>query len=121
MGAATLHTKAIEAPPRLSPSVVMPSWMAELPSTRFTAKVHPNTDQITEDVHVFFLQHWPFPNDKARKKFVGGNFAYGLCATWPESTDERMRHACWLFTLLFLMDGIPMFFNCIFLVMTFCI
>ncbi|KAK7046186.1 Aristolochene synthase in complex with 12,13 Difluorofarnesyl diphosphate [Favolaschia claudopus] len=85
---------------------VLPSWIAGLPPTIFIPKVHPMRKEITQDVNVFFLAHWPFPNEKARKKFVDSDFCYGLCATWPESVDDRMNHACRLFTLLFLIDDL---------------
>ncbi|KAK7000163.1 Aristolochene synthase in complex with 12,13 Difluorofarnesyl diphosphate [Favolaschia claudopus] len=84
----------------------LPSWMAGLPPTIFIPKIHPLREDITQDVNAFFLAHWPFPNEKARKKFVESDFCYALCATWPESLDDRMRHACRLVTLVFLIDDL---------------
>ncbi|KAK7042880.1 Aristolochene synthase in complex with 12,13 Difluorofarnesyl diphosphate, partial [Favolaschia claudopus] len=86
--------------------VQLPSWMAGLPPTMFIPKVHSLREEITQDVNTFFLTHWPFPNEKARKKIVESDFCYALCATWPESLDDRMRHACRLVTLIFLIDDL---------------
>ncbi|KAK6984773.1 Aristolochene synthase in complex with 12,13 Difluorofarnesyl diphosphate [Favolaschia claudopus] len=86
--------------------VALPSWIAGLPPTIFVPKVHPMRKDISLDVNAYFLGHWPFPNEKARRKFIDSDFCYGLCATWPESVDDRMNHACRLFTLLFLVDDL---------------
>ncbi|KAJ7274038.1 Aristolochene synthase in complex with 12,13 Difluorofarnesyl diphosphate [Mycena rebaudengoi] len=74
--------------------------------TTFAAKIHPHFNQIAIDLDKYFLEHWPFPNKKARQKFVDAKFAYALCIIWPESIDERMVHACFLVTLLFLVDDV---------------
>lgn len=75
------------------------------PSSRFTAKCHPLEKKITEEVDAYFLENWPFENDKARRKFVAAGFSQVTCLYFPMAKNDRIHFACRLLTLLFLIDG----------------
>lgn len=83
------------------PRAAVPS----VPAALFTPKIHPRVAEVTAEVDAFFLKHWPFENDKARKKFVAAGFSAVTCLYFPEALDERITFACRLLALLFLVDG----------------
>ncbi|KAF6838321.1 aristolochene synthase [Colletotrichum plurivorum] len=76
------------------------------PASRFTARIHPHEAEISAEVNGFFLQHWPFENDKARKKFVAAGFSRVTCFYYPVALNDRIGFACRLLTLLFLIDDL---------------
>lgn len=71
----------------------------------FRAKIHPREPEISAEVDSFFLEHWPFVNEEARKKFVAAGFSKVTCFYYPHALDDRISLACRLLTLLFLVDG----------------
>ncbi|RYP46148.1 hypothetical protein DL768_007623 [Monosporascus sp. mg162] len=76
------------------------------PSSRWTAEIHPREREVSDEVNGYFLEHWPFPNEKARKKFVASGFPRATCFTFPRALDDRIHFVCRLLTLLFLVDDI---------------
>lgn len=76
-----------------------------VPAALFTPKIHPRVAEVTAEVDAFFLKHWPFESDKARKKFVAAGFSAVTCLYFPEALDDRIAFACRLLALLFLVDG----------------
>lgn len=96
-----LQLKESLNPARLNGS----SAAAEPPPSIFTPICHPLVEQATADVDGYYLQHWPFPNEKARKKFVAAGFSRVTCLYFPKALNERIRFACSLLTILFLIDG----------------
>uniref|UniRef100_L2GBU5 Aristolochene synthase n=1 Tax=Colletotrichum fructicola (strain Nara gc5) TaxID=1213859 RepID=L2GBU5_COLFN len=74
--------------------------------SRFSAKIHRLEPQISAEVNGFFLEHWPFENDKARKKFIAAGFSRVTCFYYPVALDDRIGFACRLLTLLFLIDDL---------------
>ncbi|KAI9685125.1 MAG: hypothetical protein M1822_004712 [Bathelium mastoideum] len=73
------------------------------PST-LKPECHPHVEEVTQSVNDYFLKHWPFPNDKAKKKFVGAAFPGVTSLYFPLARDDRIEHACLLLTILFLVD-----------------
>lgn len=71
----------------------------------FVAQCHPLVDKVSKEVDGYFLEHWPFEDEKARKKFVAAGFSRVTCLYFPKSIDDRMHFACRLLTVLFLIDG----------------
>lgn len=69
------------------------------------ARSHPRAEEIGREVDGYFLEHWPFPNEKARLKFLGAGFSRVTCMYFPLALDDRIHFACRLLTLLFLIDG----------------
>jgi aristolochene synthase len=76
------------------------------PSSLFSPKCHPHVEEVTTEVNGYFIQHWPFETQEARKKFVGAGFSTVTCYYFPTAKDDRIHFACRLLTLLFLIDGI---------------
>lgn len=75
------------------------------PPSIFTAQCHPLVEEATRDVDGYYLSHWPFPDEKARKKFVAAGFPRVTCLYFPKALNDRIQHACSLLTILFLVDG----------------
>jgi aristolochene synthase len=75
-----------------------------LPSSSAPA-AHLLVDSISAQVDAWFLQHWPFPDLKAEKKFVAAGFSRVTCLYCPLSLNDRIASACQLLTILFLIDG----------------
>ncbi|KAK0610327.1 Aristolochene synthase [Lasiodiplodia hormozganensis] len=69
-------------------------------------KRHPREEQTVAEVDGWFLQHWPFASEKARKKFVAAGFSTVTCLYFPLALDDRIHSACRLLTILFLIDDI---------------
>jgi aristolochene synthase len=78
----------------------------DLRPTIFTARKHPNTNEVVKHVNNFFLEHWPFKNDKQRERFVDEGYAWFVCINCPMSLDERMHWGCRLLTTGFLIDDL---------------
>ncbi|KAA8647694.1 terpene cyclase [Aspergillus tanneri] len=97
-----VHNDAgVESPP---PS---PTGKADVPlASRFKVRCHPLEPEVTNQVNEYFLTHWPFKDDKAKKKFVGAGFSYVTCLYFPMAKDDRIQFACKLLTLLFLIDDL---------------
>lgn len=87
----------------MSPSKITES--SRFPVSIWTSSIHPLHEQIVQEVDGYFLQHWPFPDEKARKKFVAAGFSRVTCFYFPKALDDRIHFACRLLTLLFLIDG----------------
>lgn len=69
------------------------------------AAIQPREREVSQQVNDYFLAHWPFANDEARRKFVKAGFPRVTCAYFPSALDDRIHFACRLLTLLFLVDG----------------
>lgn len=78
-----------------------------IPPSSLTAEIHPLHEEVTAEVDGYFLQHWPFPNEKARQKYVAAGFPRVTCLYFPRALNDRIHFACRLLTLLFLVDGRP--------------
>ncbi|KAF5006789.1 hypothetical protein FDECE_6843 [Fusarium decemcellulare] len=76
------------------------------PAARFIPRIHPREAEVSVEVNGYFLKHWPFPNDKARQKFVAAGFSRVTCYYYPLALNERIAFACRLLTLLFLIDDL---------------
>lgn len=79
--------------------------LEEVTISRFTPRIHPREVEVSAEVNGYFLKHWPFPNDKARRKFIAAGFSQVTCYYNPLALDDRIELACRLLTLLFLIDG----------------
>ncbi|KAI1325881.1 Aristolochene synthase in complex with 12,13-Difluorofarnesyl diphosphate [Xylariaceae sp. FL0255] len=86
----------------MSPAVISESH--HIPLSTWTASIHPLHERVVKEVDGYFLQHWPFPDEKARKKFIAAGFSRVTCFYFPKALDDRIHFACRLLTLLFLID-----------------
>lgn len=98
----SLYTLAPTPTPTSAPA---PTSAAPIPS-RFEPKCHPLMEAVAAEVDGYFLQHWPFEDDKARKKFLSAGFSRVTCLYFPEAFDDRIHFACRLLTVLFLIDDV---------------
>ena len=71
----------------------------------FTPVCHPFVEEVIRDVHGYYLQHWGFRSEEAKQKFVAAGFSWVTCLYYPKALDDRIRYACSLLTILFLIDG----------------
>ena len=78
----------------------------EDPSTSlFTPICHPLVSEVTRDVDGYYLENWGFPSEASKKKFVAAGYSRVTCLYFPKAQDDRIRFACSLLTILFLVDG----------------
>ncbi|KAI3316783.1 Aristolochene synthase in complex with 12,13 Difluorofarnesyl diphosphate [Xylariaceae sp. AK1471] len=63
-------------------------------------------DEVIQEVDGYFLKHWPFPDKKAREKFIAAGFSRVTCLYFPKALDDRIHFACRLLTILFLVDDV---------------
>src|SRR5437667_8973380 len=80
---------------------------SKYPDSHIKPLCHPRVEEVTKEVDGYFLEHWPFRNEKARKKFVAAGFSRVTCLYFPKALDDRIHFACRLLTVLFLIDGKP--------------
>ncbi|KAF5027082.1 hypothetical protein F66182_794 [Fusarium sp. NRRL 66182] len=94
-------------PPATEPTTTKPyDPEAETPRARFIPQIHPREAKVSAEVNGYFLRHWPFPNEKSKKKFVAAGFSRVTCYYYPAALDDRIAFACRLLTLLFLIDDL---------------
>lgn len=84
-----------------------PTPSYEDPSTSlFAPMCHPLVSEAIRDVDGYYLQNWGFPSEASKKKFVAAGFSRVTCLYFPKALDDRIRFACSLLTILFLIDGL---------------
>lgn len=66
---------------------------------------HPLVEQVSKEVDEYFSQHWPFKDDKTRKKFISQGVPRVTCLYCAKALDDRIAFACKLITITFLTDG----------------
>jgi aristolochene synthase len=80
-----------------------PSW--RIPPSGWSAMIHPRAEEVAREVDNYFLEHWNFPDDRARSTFLKAGFSRVTCLYYPLAKDDRVHFACRLLTVLFLIDG----------------
>lgn len=80
-----------------------PKW--NIPPSDWTYDIHPRADEVIKEVDGYFLEHWNFADEKARKTFIKAGFSHVTCLYFPLAKDDRIHFACRLLTFLFLIDG----------------
>lgn len=91
--------------PQLLPvESVIKQW--RIPASIWTPVSHPRTNEVIAEVDGYFMQHWGFTSDKAKKTFVDAGFSRVTSLYFPESTNDRIHFACRLLTVLFLIDDL---------------
>ncbi|KAH8655284.1 Aristolochene synthase in complex with 12,13 Difluorofarnesyl diphosphate [Xylariales sp. PMI_506] len=76
------------------------------PKSIFVPRCHRLVERCTSHVDGYFLKHWPFPNEKSRKKFVETGFSRITCLFFPFAKDDRIELACRVFTMYFILDDL---------------
>ncbi|KAI5923116.1 terpenoid synthase [Camillea tinctor] len=74
--------------------------------TILKALKHPDAYDVVQQVNEFFLENWPFPTEKHRKRFVEEGYAWFVGIDCPLSLDDRIHWGCRLLTTGFLIDDL---------------
>ncbi|KAK3301898.1 Aristolochene synthase [Chaetomium strumarium] len=83
---------------------VKETW--KIPPSNWQALIHPRVEEVSREVDGYFLEHWNFPDDRARSTFLKAGFSRVTCLYFPLAKDDRIHFACRLLTVLFLIDDI---------------
>lgn len=75
------------------------------PPSSWTPRCHAREKDVAEIVDNYYLEHWPFPSQKSKQKFLNAGFSRVTCLYFPTAKDDRIEFACRLLTILFLIDG----------------
>ncbi|KAI3337027.1 Aristolochene synthase from penicillium Roqueforti [Xylariaceae sp. AK1471] len=78
----------------------------QIPKSDWIPLCHPRADEVSREVDSYFLEHWGFPNPKAKRVFLNAGFSRVTCLYFPLAKNDRIHFACRLLTLLFLIDDI---------------
>lgn len=84
----------VKAPPRVS-------CLADITK----AKLHPEADRLRTELNKYILDNWPFPDEKARQKFVKQDITGCTYHLYPEISAERAFYAGMMIAMGFLNDG----------------
>ncbi|KAM4057643.1 aristolochene synthase prx2 [Hirsutella rhossiliensis] len=76
------------------------------PPSTWVHACHHLVGLVSQETDDWFLQNWPFPNDKARHKFVAAGYSQLTCLYYPLARDDRIHFACRLLAILFLLDDL---------------
>lgn len=82
-----------------------PAVKDNIPLSEWEPLQHPCVDEVSHEVDQYFLRHWNFPGEKARKNFLAADFSGVTCLYFPLARNDRIHAACRLLTILFLIDG----------------
>ncbi|KAL8792089.1 MAG: hypothetical protein Q9195_005344 [Heterodermia aff. obscurata] len=75
-------------------------------ASRFEVASHPRADEVCAELDAFFATYWPWPNEKARQKFLATDTNRWGCWSLPLVKDDRIVDSVKVNTLLFLLDDI---------------
>ena len=76
-----------------------------IPTSKFSAQIHPLAEEVGSEVEQYFLSNWNFKTEKERSTFLKAGFPKVTCLYFPEAKYDRIGYACRLLTILFLIDG----------------
>jgi hypothetical protein len=68
-------------------------------------RCHRSVNNAVQQTDGYFLDRWPFPDERSRQKFRDAGFSKVTCLYFPLAKDDRIQFACRLLTVLFLVDG----------------
>ncbi|KUI59647.1 Aristolochene synthase [Cytospora mali] len=78
----------------------------KVPPSEWAPMIHHRAEEVARDAEGYFLEHWNFPDDRARSHFLKAGFSRATCLYSPLAKDDRIHFACRLLTVLFLIDDI---------------
>ncbi|KAK0716713.1 hypothetical protein B0T21DRAFT_375386 [Apiosordaria backusii] len=79
-------------------SIIPPSILSE-------AVLHPDHEQIDRDVMAYLVNTWEWPSEKHKQAFISWKLSEVVLFMFPTGETERVKLACELLLLGFLMDG----------------
>lgn len=75
------------------------------PPTIFDLECHPRADAVCAELDSFFMEHWPFKDQRERNRFFASQTNRWACFAFPMADDDRLLDTVKVNTLLFLLDG----------------
>jgi hypothetical protein len=75
------------------------------PSVLSEPVIHPSHEEIEQDVIAYLVNTWEWPSEKAKKGFVSWKLSDVVVFMFPTGETSRVKLACELLLLGFLMDG----------------
>jgi len=82
------------------------------PSVLSTPVMHPKHEEIDREVISYLVDTWEWPSERTKKGFVSWKLSDVVLFMFPTGDTERVRLACELLLLGFLMDGMRPFLAC---------
>ncbi|KAF4492773.1 Aristolochene synthase [Colletotrichum fructicola] len=76
------------------------------PRSHMVGRPHPHELSVTMLVNNYFLQNWPFPDERSRLKFVAEGLPTWHCCQYPTSLNDRVVVASRFTVMLFLVDDL---------------
>jgi len=76
-----------------------------LPSVLPDAPIHPAHDEIDREVISYLVSQWEWPSERAKKGFISWKLSDVVLLMFPTGETNRVKLACELLLLGFLMDG----------------
>lgn len=67
--------------------------------------IHPRHEDIDRDVILYLVNTWEWPSEKAKKGFISWKLSDVVLFMFPTGEFTRVKLACELLLLGFLMDG----------------
>ncbi len=99
----TIHDERPIIPAEVSWSSRVQFW--SIPLSAWQPLRHPRCEEVSREVNSYFMSEWNFPNEDAKRKFIGADFSGGTCLNFPLARNDRIHFVCTLLTVLSLIDG----------------
>lgn len=75
------------------------------PRSHMVGRLHPSGLRITMEVNNYFLNNWPFPDERTKLQFVAEGLPTWHLCQYPTAREDRVGAACRFMVMLFLVDG----------------
>ena len=76
-----------------------------IPPSAWVGQCYPDGKQVSRDCNKYFLDHWPFASDKARRVFAEQDLPRWHCCQYPVALPDRQLVGAKFMVLMFLIDG----------------
>src|SRR3569833_1694031 len=84
---------------------VHPVWAIAPPTVLSKPVLHPRHEEIEREVVTYLVNTWEWPSERHRKGFISWKLSEVINFMFPTGDFERVKLACELLLLGFLMDG----------------
>ncbi|EXF73126.1 aristolochene synthase [Colletotrichum fioriniae PJ7] len=76
------------------------------PRSHMVGRLHPSGLRITMEVNNYFLNNWPFPDERTKLQFVAEGLPTWHLCQYPTAREDRVGAACRFMVMLFLVDDL---------------
>jgi len=80
----------------------------DIPTSRWMGRCHSLEPQVSRNVHEYFLKYWPWRS--GARAFSAARSRHLALLQLPDSLDDRIEPGVFLCTILFLIDGMHLFY-----------